>query len=165
MNIIKKLLKLSKWLITGALWSYVYILCTVSLFVGIWNFNYLSASSWKVITDYWQKGGVIKTGTDFLFLFALIFLIPLWIWGWRKLYKMNILNLFLVPLNWYQKRSADNYIKSMSRIKIHNIGVSLEDDAKQDFEDKIKCREQTIKSDEKASSTIRSQIKKRLSGD
>ena len=165
MNIIKKILKLFKWLITGALWSYVYFLCTVSLFVSIWNFNYLSSSSWQVITEYWQKGGVIKTGTDFLFLFALILLIPLWIWGWRKLYQMNILNLFLVPLNWYQKRSADSYMKSMSRIKIHNIGVSLEDDAKQDFDSKIKSREQAIKSDTKASESIRSQIKNKLTGD
>ena len=163
MSSVKKFFKYLRIIIIGALWTCIYVLCTVSLFISIWGFNYLSAKDWRIISAFWNRGGTIKSGGDYLFLLCLILLVPLWIWGWKKLYRIDFINLLLVPLNWYQKRAADQYMKSMSKIKIHNIGVSIENSAKEEFDSKIKSREQAIQSEAKAAESIRAQIKNKLS--
>ena len=164
MKIIKKLLAFLKWAIVGILWTYTYILLTTLLFKSVWGFNYLSRSSWNIISTFWQQGGRIKSGSDYLFILCLLLLIPLWIWGWRKLYKTNLMAVVLIPLTWYQNRSAAKYMKSMSRIKLHNIGVSIGDDVKQDFENKLKQQQNQIQNSPKASQKIRSELKNKLSG-
>ena len=162
MKLFKKLLKLGKILLVGIIWSYVYIQSTLFLFKSVWSFNYLSRAHWKVINTYWNEGGKIITGKDYLFVLCLLLLIPLWLWGWKRLCRTNFLALFLSPITWHQKREADKYLKSMSRIKIHNIGVSTGDDVKQDFENKLKKQQAEIEKTSKTSQTLRSQIKDKL---
>ena len=164
MKIFKKLLAFLKWAIVGIVWSYIYILATTLLFKSVWGFNYLSRNSWNIISTFWQQGGRIKSGSDYLFILCLLLLIPLWIWGWRKLYKTNFMAVLLIPLTWYQNRSATRYMKSMSRIKLHNIGISIGDDVKQDFENKLKQQQTQIQNSPKASQKIRSELKNKLSG-
>ena len=53
-------------------------------------------------------------------------------------------------------------MKSMSRIKIHNIGISIGDDVKQDFENKLKRQQTEIEKAPKASQRIRSGLKNKL---
>lgn len=164
MKFLKKLLAFIKWITIGVVWSYVYLYGTLLLFKSLWGFNYLSRSSWGVISSFWEQGGKIRTGSDYLFVICIILIIPLWIWGWRKLYKANILALLLAPILWYQKRKADKYIKGMSRIKIHNIGISVGDDIKQDFENKLKQQKEEIEKSPKAVSSIRSDLTNKLKG-
>ena len=163
MKLFKKLLKLGKILLVGIIWSYVYIRSTLFLFKSVWSFNYLSQAHWKVINTYWNEGGKISTGKDYLFVLCLLLLIPLWLWGWRRLCRTNFLSIILSPVTWYQKREAENYIKSMSRIKIHNIGISVGEEVKQDFENKLKKQQTKIENASKTSENIRSQIKNKLS--
>lgn len=162
MKFLKKLLIFWKLFIVGVIWSYVYLCGTTLLFKSIWGFNYLSRSNWRIISGFWKSGGTIRSGSDYMFIICLILLIPLWLWGWRKLYKANFINLLLIPVNWYQRRSADNYMKSMSRVKLHNIGISIGADIKQDFENKLQKQKTDIENAPKASQNIRSQLKNRL---
>lgn len=162
MKFFKKLMAFLKWAIVGVIWSYFYLLMTMILFKSVWGFNYMSRRSWNVISTFWEQGGRIKSGNDYLFVICLLLLIPLWIWGWKKLYKTNYVALLLIPVLWYQNRSAKKYMKSMSRIKIHNIGISIGDDVKQDFEDKLKRQQTEIEKSPKASQAIRSGVKNRL---
>lgn len=162
MKFLKKLLKLSKFLIVGILWSYIYIGVTLALFKHIWSFNYLSRAHWKVISSFWNEGGKISTGKEYLFIICLLLLIPIWLWGWRRLYKTNFLAILLAPLTWYQKKMADKYLKSMSRVKIHNIGTSAGEEIKLDFENKLKAQQSEIESTPKTSERIRAQIKNKL---
>lgn len=162
MKFFKKLLAFLKWAIVGIIWTYIYLFITMVLFKSTWGFNYMSRSSWGVISTFWEQGGRIKSGSDYLFVICLILLIPLWIWGWKKLYKANYVAILLVPLLWYQNRSANKYMKSMSRIKIHNIGISIGDDVKQDFENKLKRQQTEIEKAPKASQRIRSGLKNKL---
>ncbi len=164
MKFFKKLLAFNKWIIVGAIWSYIYLYGTLLLFKSVWGFNYLSRSNWKVITGFWEQGGKIQTGSDYLFIICLILLIPLWIWGWRKLYKANFFMLLITPILWYQKHKADKYIKGMSRIKIHNIGISIGEDIKQDFETKLKQKQEKIENNPKAVSNIRANLTDKLKG-
>lgn len=162
MSFFKKLLKLLKFIITGAVWTYIYICGTLMLFKHIWGFNYLSSKSWHVLSTYWNNGGAINTVKDFLLLLCLILLIPLWIKGWRKLYRLNYASFLLSPILWYQKKEADNSLRSMSRIKIRNIGSSIGDDIKQDFENKLKKRQAAVSNEAKSSQNIRLQLKDKL---
>ena len=136
MKLFKKFLALCKCLIVGTIWTYTYLYITLTIFKSAWNFNYLSPQSWSIISTFWNEGGRINTSGDYLFLFSLIILIPLWIWGWIKLYRTNFINVLFLPIAWYQNKKANTYLKEMSRIKLHNIGASIGAEAKQDFENK-----------------------------
>ena len=162
MKFLKNLLRFIKWITVGALWSYLYLYGTLLLFKSVWGFNYLSRSNWRVISDFWEQGGKIRTGSDYLFILCLILLIPIWIWGWKKLYKANLFALIIAPILWYQKRKADKYIKGMSRIKIHNIGISVGEEIKQDFENKLKQQKEEIEKSPKAVAGIRSDLSNKL---
>ena len=162
MKFLKKILAFIKLAIIGVVWSYAYLCGTVLLFKSVWDFNYLSASNWRVISAFWNEGGRIRSGSDYLFVICLLLLIPLWLWGWRKLYKMSWVQLFILPVTWYQKLEAKNYLKSISRIKINNIGISVGDEIKQDFENKLKQQQSEIENSPKVSQNIRTQINNRL---
>lgn len=161
MTLIKNLLALWKFLFVGAVWTYIYLCLTLLLFKSVWGFNYLSPTGWKVLSTFWNEGGKIRTGSDYMFVLCLILLVPLWLWGWRKLHK-NFLNLLMWPVTFYQKRSADKYMKSMSRIKLHNIGVSIGDDVKKDFENRLKQQKMKIENSPRASQSIRKNLKDKL---
>lgn len=163
MKFLKKLMAFVKWLIVGVVWSYIYLLGTWFLFKYVWGFNYLSRSSWHVISRYWNEGGRIKTGSDYMFVLCLIMLIPLWLWGWKKLNRTNFVNVILQPFLWVQKRNAEKYMENMSRVKIHNIGISVGDEIKQDFENKIKKQQLEIENSPKSSKNIRNNLKNKLS--
>ena len=164
MKFIKRLLAFTKWIIVGAFWSYIYLYGTLLLFKSVWGFNYLSRSNWRVISGFWNQGGKIRTGSDYLFITCLILLVPLWLWGWKKLYKANLFAFLLAPILWYQKKKADKYIKGMSRIKIHNIGISVGEDIKQDFENKLKEQQAEIQKSPKAATHIRADLSNKLRG-
>lgn len=162
MTFLKKLLAFWKWAIVGIAWSYVYVVITLTFFKFFWGFNYLSRHSWRIISKFWDEGGRIRTASDYFFILALILLIPLWIMGWKKLYRTNYAQLLLFPILWYQKRQAGKYMKKMSRIKIRNVGISVSADVKQDFDTKLKQQQMAIEKESKASQDIRSHIKNKL---
>ena len=162
MKFLKKISKFIKWILIGAIWSYVYLLSTLLLFKKAWGFNYLSRSSWNIISDFWSAGGRIKTGKDYLFIICLILLVPLWLWGWKKLNKINMLSLFLAPVLWYQNKKANAYMDGMSRIKIRNIGLSNGNNIKENFEKKLQQQQEEIKKSSKTSKNIRNNLKTKL---
>lgn len=162
MKFIKRLLAFVKFAVIGVIWSYIYLCCTVFLFKSAWDFNYLSRTSWSIISTFWQEGGKIKSGSDYLFIICLLLLIPLWLWGWKKLCRINWVQVIMMPISWNESRKAQKYLKSMSRIKLHNIGASVGAEIKKDFENKLKKQQEDIENSPKASQAIRSQIKSRL---
>lgn len=163
MKFLKKLLHLIKFVCIGIIWSYIFLYSTSLIFKKVWDFNYLSKSNWSIISDFWQKGGKIDSSMDYLFIFSLLLLLPLWIWGWKKLNKINIIVLLFKPIEWAQNRSANNYLKEMSRIKLHNIGASVGDEIKQNFENELKKQQKQIENTPRISQSIRSQLKSKLS--
>ena len=50
----------------------------------------------------------------------------------------------------------------MSRVKIHNIGTSIGDDVKQDFEKKLQKQQARVSNEPKVSQNIRLQLKDKL---
>lgn len=130
---LSRILKVS---IVGLIWTYLYVRSTQLLFIYAWNFDYFSASSWQKIFDFWNSGGTIKKGKDYLFLFSLLMLIPIWLIGWRILFKINFLSVLILPITLYNDRIIRKYGASSKRIILKNMGVSIktEDDVKSKLE-------------------------------
>ncbi len=118
----KKILNFIRTILIGTIWSYVYFIIVNSLLIIFWNFSIISSSSWTLLNSYWENGGTIKAGKDYLLLTILLLYIPLWIWGWRRLIKVNFLNLLLAPVRWYNDYVIRKYGASSGRILLKNMG-------------------------------------------
>lgn len=92
------------------------------ILISIWNFNTLSPKSWQLLNIFWEKGGTIKTGKDYLLLFLLLLLLPIWIWGYIKLNKTNFINLLLFPIRLYNEKMIKKYGSDSKRIVLKNLG-------------------------------------------
>lgn len=121
---IKLILKITRNLLIGTLWTYVYLLISNVILIYFWNFSTLSAQSWKMIRLFWEGGGTIWAGKDYALLSLLLLLLPVWILGWRKLTKVNYLNILLTPIYIYNDRVIKKYGASSSRILLKNMGIS-----------------------------------------
>lgn len=146
---LKKLLRLIRNLIIGTIWSYLYLLIANTVLIHFWNFSTLSHNSWRLLKIFWERGGTIKTGRDYLLLFCLALLIPLWLWGWRKLVKIRYLNFLLAPIRMYNDRIIRKYGASSKRIVLKNLGrskkVEEEIDSKAQPQSQVKTDEEVNK--------------------
>ena len=79
-----------KLVVTGVLWSAFYFGIFISALSWLFDFNFLSMTSWlekyQAFLDYRWK---INTGFDFVLFFFMLFWIPLWIIGWRIMYLIK----------------------------------------------------------------------------
>ncbi len=122
---LKFLLKLIKILFIGTVWSYLYLLIMNAVLIYFWNFSTFSANSWKMLKLFWEAGGTIRTGKDYLLLMTLLLLIPLWLYGWRKMMNIRILELLLAPIRLYNEHIIKKYGDSSPRIILHNMGRTI----------------------------------------
>lgn len=155
----KLIFKFIRTIFIGILWSYVYLMITNSLLIYFWNFSTLSANSWKSLRVYWESGGSIKVGKDYLLLTILLLLIPLWLWGWRRLFKKNYLEMLLSPIRLYNNYIIRKYGASSKRILLKNMGRSAK--IKDQIEEMSKPKTQ-IKTDEEVNK-IRSAVAEKIS--
>lgn len=123
---LRKIFRFIRNLFIGALWTYVFLFAVSFAFLLIWNFNFFSARSWQTIIAFWQAGGIIKTGGDYVFLLALICVPVLWLWGWRRLVRVDYLNFLLWPINAYNRRIINKYGHESGRIILKNLKSSQE---------------------------------------
>lgn len=151
----KKLLKFFRNLLILLTWSYVFVYIMRVIFVAIWNFDFLSISSWDVLFDFWNNGGVIKSAVDVLLIFSLIFLPVLWYFSWKIVRKWNYLEIFLFPINLFYKWKD----KTVAEHK--NLVIRCEKSDEQKIEE-IKSRIQSISKEENIqTNNIRQNIIKR----
>lgn len=105
------------------LWTWLFVFITNAVFIYIWNFDYTRTTSWTILFDYWNSGGVIKTTSDVILVVSLALLPLLWLFGYIKSLKWNYSNLLLKPINiiygMFNRDSKDN-----ERVVIRNIKSS-----------------------------------------
>lgn len=121
---LKSVFRFVRFVIIGILWSYIFIVCANFIIYTLWNFNLLSARSWQTISAFWQSGGVIKTGKDYIFLSTIVALPFIWIWGWRFFCKVSYINILLYPIICYNRRIIRKYGHDSSRIVLKNMKSS-----------------------------------------
>ena len=121
---LKTFLRFIRSVIIGFLWSYAFIIFSNFIMFKLWNFNILSARSWYTISAFWQSGGVIKTGKDYIFL-SMLFLLPVfWILGWRYFCKVSYADILLYPINKYNSYIIKKYGHNSKRIVLKNMKSS-----------------------------------------
>lgn len=157
----KKIFKILKAVVVGSLWTFVFVYAADIIMIMIWNFDILNIRHWQVINTFWESGGKIKTGKDYIFVAMLLSLIPLWLWGWRYFYKVSFLKVLLSPIVWYNNRMIKKYGEQSSRIVLKNLGTATK---KPNMEEMIEQRlKQSAKPMKKASGKIRSSIQEKIS--
>lgn len=120
----KLLLKIIRTFTIGLIWSWFYFVIVNYILINFWNFSTISASSWHLLNSYWESGGVIRSGKDYLLITILIFYIPFWLWGWRLLTNISYLTILIIPIQWYNNRIIHKYGASSPRILLKNMGRS-----------------------------------------
>lgn len=154
---LKKILHIFRFSLIGCVWTYTFLMLANYLTFSLWNFNFMSSHSWKVIDTFWNSGGVIKSGSDYLFLSFLISLPLIWIFGWKYFLKVNYINIILYPINAYNTHIIKKYGKESSRIVLKNVKST------QKIIEEIKDQLESIKPEKtKEAANIRSQIIKKL---
>ena len=159
----KKVLKISKFILIGAVWTYIYLYASLFLMTSAWNFNYLSASDWNIISAYWEQGGSIKQFKDYCFFITLLLIIPVWIMGWKYLYHRNFVAILLAPILWYNNKKLAKYGQAASRIVLKNMGTTGKKiDPYEFIVNKLKTIKDDMEKKEKTSEVLRESLKERF---
>lgn len=132
----KKIVKIFKFLIIGAIWSVFFLWFARVLMKWIWKFDILYHKQWQVLSRYWNDNGVIVGWSDYMFFVALLLLFILWLWGWKKLYRTNYLRLLIAPLQYINNYQLRKYEQKETHIVLKNLSVG----EKLTIEDVIKER-------------------------
>jgi hypothetical protein len=156
---IKKLLKISRFLIIGIIWSYIYAFLTSYITIYFWKFNILSINSWKIISAYWNNGGIIKTSNDYIFLFTLLIIFVIWLIGLIILRKKSLLGILLAPVFLYNDHIIKKYGEDSKRIILKNMGISKKTDIKELVEKELNKKAKDIK---KERIDVRGSISKKI---
>lgn len=157
---LKKIKAIFKHIIIGGIWTYIYVSLFKICLIYFWNFNPFSISSWQIIKEFWNAGGSIKSGSDYMLFILILSFFPIWILGWKYLYKKNYIKLILLPITMYNQRLIKKYTGEATNITIKNMGVKG-----MKIEEQIEAKCKSIKSapsDEEVNE-IRSALQDKLS--
>ena len=154
----KKLLKFIRGLLIFIGWTGLFTVFSNFLISLIWNFDFMSARSWQLLSEFWNSGGVIKTTSDVLLLASLFMLPLLCLVGFILVLKINYANILLWPVKF-----LDNLFSSKSDNEPERIVLKNQKSSRQIIED-IKSELDSLKPEKaKEAGNIRSEITKKLS--
>lgn len=149
--------KILKTLIIIGVWTVLYLFVTRFLFVHLVGWDYLSSLEWQRIEYRWNSGAAIKTFRDYMVLFALLMLVPVWFVGCKYWYRVNYINVLLFPFKCINKIMLKRYDVGNKRIILRNIGTGMK------VEEEIKLKTATVKPEERnEAGKIRNAISKKI---
>lgn len=109
----------------GIIWTALYLTVVSFLMKKLWGFNIFKVQYWKIISRFWQEGGVIDSFQEWSFLIMLIAIVPLWILGWKKACKLSIIKIIFFPVFWYNDYQERKYSKLPQNIILKNMGGNI----------------------------------------
>ena len=119
---IKKTLHYICALIACAGWSALLLLLYRLIFFYGYQIDILSPLTYASIRNYWNNGGVLKSGDIFMILGILTYL-PIVILGWRFLWKYHYMNLIMTPLTKISNLGLDKYSGGLPEVNIKNLKI------------------------------------------
>jgi|GEM_PF-318030 len=123
---IKKLGKYLRFLLVATGWTVLYAFIVKLIMWQFWQFDIFDTKYWGIISKFWNEGGVINTASEYLFLLALVLIIPLWYWGLRKVNKLSFVKIIFFPVFWYYDYQNRKYgSETAPRVVIKNIGTKV----------------------------------------
>jgi hypothetical protein len=100
-----------------------------------------------MIVQYWNNNGVISGFSDISFFIVLILTLVIWIWGIRKVNKINYLKLFIKPLEYIANREIKKYENVDTHVVIKNISVGEKLTIEDVIKDRIKQEKANVAKD------------------
>ncbi len=86
---------LKRTLLIGAVWAGIFFLWWLKGFLyQNWNFDIFSLSSWVFLYNEFLSGWVVSATSDWIFVWTLIFAVPLFLIGWNLFLKVKWKELF-----------------------------------------------------------------------
>ena len=83
-----KKMRWGRLIITGCLWTIIYMEIVPLVFYYAYDFNLLSAKDWhRYTTAFLRNDWVIHTGRDVGLMLGMILFIPFYLIGWRWWYR------------------------------------------------------------------------------
>lgn len=154
----KKLFKFLRRLLVFIGWTWLFTILSNLLIFAIWNFDFMSAHSWNLLSEFWNKGGVIKTTSDVLLL-ASLFLLPfLWLTGYFLALKINYIQILFIPFELFERLFHNKKDDEPERIVLKNMKSS------QQLVEDIKTELESMKPEKaQKAGNIRSEITQKLS--
>lgn len=144
---IKKIGRLIKFVLLSLIWTIVFLNVSRLLIYYIWKFNILNTKQWSMIVQYWNNNGVISGFSDISFFIVLILTLVIWIWGIRKVNKINYLKLFIKPLEYIANREIKKYENVDTHVVIKNISVGEKLTIEDVIKDRIKQEKANVAKD------------------
>lgn len=139
-------------------WTGLFLVFSNFLIDVIWNFDFLSDRSWQILSNFWNKGGIIKTTSDVLLILSLCLLPILWIVGYLLVLKFDYLKIFLFPIRLVYNLFSTTSSETPKRIVLKNLKSSDK------LVEEIKSEIESIKPEKsKEAESLRSSVIKKLS--
>ena len=132
-------------------WSIIYFTCLRFVFAYFWNFDIFYVEYWGVISEFWQRGGVIKTGKDMSLIFAIFMVIPLWLLTLVIFVKFNYTKIIIFPVKLYDRYMLLKYDPNEERIVIKNLSTKKE---KMTIDDMINAKMKQMKKEKDADKNL-----------
>ncbi len=117
----KKIKKMLRFLIISIICLIAFLAVFRSLFIVIWHFDILSSKSYRLIAEYWERGGVFNTARDYSLGAALIILPIAWLISSYKLYKFGLVKFLLLPIVKTYKKITRPKNMEVEHVKIKNL--------------------------------------------
>jgi len=119
----QKIKKALRYILIGTGWTAAYFFLVRWVMAYFWGFDPFEPKYWQIIGNFWQNGGVIDSLPEYLFLFMLIAIIPLWIWGWKVANRVSYVRVIFFPVFWYHDYINRKYAEAPAgRVIIKNMG-------------------------------------------
>ncbi len=97
----KKLAQYLRLALIMAGWTALYVWIISLIMNYFWHFDIFQKRYWEIIGDFWREGGVIDQPSEYMFLFTLLMIIPVWVWGFKKAKKLSYVKIIFFPVFWY----------------------------------------------------------------
>ena len=121
----KKLIRFIRFWLIFIAWTAFFMAASSYFFKLVWKFDLFNKKYWRIISSFWDNGGVINTGQEVLFIICLLLLIPLWFFGLKKALKIPLVKIFFFPFFLYNAYQEKKYSKAPKSIVIKNMGMSF----------------------------------------
>lgn len=111
-------------LIIGAIWGVLFFLWWLNGFLyENWRFDFLSYKSWSYLMNEFMSGWTISSASDWIFLITLFVALPVFLYGWQILLKVQWKKVFQsiqkAILTHWRKANAPKKVLKVAAKKSH----------------------------------------------
>ncbi len=118
----KKIANLFRFMIISAFVLVVLAYIGQIIFKLFWNFDLLDQKSYKVLYDYWEKGGVFNTFRDCSLGASLLLMPVIWLMISRKIYKKGFWKSILGIIDKSYRKMTRPESLEIEHVSLKNIG-------------------------------------------